>query len=149
LPEVPQEFFLNAETQMMMGQIFNGMKTANHTVLIRHKKKLKRAFFMSILFYFLLAFILITSTMEKEIAKYKYPTQAGKAFVVVKMNEPRIIEGRTTYGTANCIMIRTEITTAVIMIYKAPGTPLVIPTAVRILSNEKTRSIIMICKSTL
>jgi hypothetical protein len=33
-------------------------------------------------------------------------------------------------------MIRTEITTAVIMIYKAPGTPLV-PTAVRILSNEK------------
>jgi hypothetical protein len=40
-------------------------------------------------------------------------------------------------------MIRTEITTAVIMIYKAPGTPLVITTAVRILSNEKTRSIIM------
>jgi hypothetical protein len=32
-------------------------------------------------------------------------------------------------------MIRTEITT-VIMIYKAPGTPLVIPTAVRILSKE-------------
>jgi hypothetical protein len=48
----------------------------------------------------------------------------------------RILVDETT-GTANCIMIRTEITTAVIMIYKAPGTPLVIPTAVRILSNEK------------
>jgi hypothetical protein len=32
--EVPQEILLERRTQMMMGQIFNGMKTANHTFLI-------------------------------------------------------------------------------------------------------------------
>ena len=47
-------------------------------------------------------------------------------------------------GEANPIMIVKAITTAVIMIHKAYGIPLVIPIAVRIESKEKTISIKMI-----
>jgi hypothetical protein len=41
--EVPQKFFLNAEAQMMMGQIFNGMKTGKY-FNFRHKKSSKELF---------------------------------------------------------------------------------------------------------
>jgi hypothetical protein len=44
-------------------------------------------------------------------------------------------------GTANNIITPTEITTAVIIMTKAPSTPFVIPTAVSILSTEKIKSI--------
>ena len=44
-------------------------------------------------------------------------------------------------GTANNIITPTEITTAVIIIVNAPSIPFVIPTAVKILSIEKIKSI--------
>jgi hypothetical protein len=44
-------------------------------------------------------------------------------------------------GSANPIIMVIAITTAAIMIHKAYGIPFVIPTAVRIESNEKTISI--------
>jgi glycerol-3-phosphate O-acyltransferase len=65
------QIVLNAEAQMMMVQIFNVMKTANHIVLFRHKKSLL-SFFMSntiLFFFFLEAFINYFTIKEKEIAK--------------------------------------------------------------------------------
>jgi hypothetical protein len=66
--------------------------------------------------------------------------------IKIKKDNPNIcIDGcvftKLPTGTANCIIIKTEIITAVIIMYKAPGTPFVIPTAVKILSKEKTKSI--------
>jgi c-di-AMP phosphodiesterase-like protein len=62
----------NAEAQMMMGQIFNEMKTAIIYFYYRHKKSsLELLCLILFLFFLLAAFILITSTIkEKEIAKY-------------------------------------------------------------------------------
>ncbi|MNE83082.1 hypothetical protein D3C80_1798700 [compost metagenome] len=64
----------------------------------------------------------------------------------IKKARPRIwIDGlaftKFPTGTANSIITPTEIITAVTIMYKAPSSPLVIPTAVRILSTEKIRSI--------
>jgi hypothetical protein len=64
-----KKFFLNAETQMMMGQIFNEMKTANHIVfLLDIKKALKELFMSTIFIFFLAAFINYFTIKEKEIA---------------------------------------------------------------------------------
>jgi hypothetical protein len=49
-------------------------------------------------------------------------------------------------GTANCIMIRTEITT-VIIIYKAPSTPLDHTNHSKNTGQRENKSIIMICKA--
>jgi hypothetical protein len=47
-----KKFFLNAEAQMMMGQIFNEMKTANHIYLIIDIKAFEGSFLCQYYFYF-------------------------------------------------------------------------------------------------
>jgi hypothetical protein len=76
--EVPQEFFLNAEAQMMMGQIFNEMKTGKSYCFNLLDIKKVRAFFMSntIFIFFLAAFILITSTIKGERDEIQIPSLA-------------------------------------------------------------------------
>ena len=66
--------------------------------------------------------------------------------IKIKKAKPKIwIDGlaftKFPTGTANSIIIPTEITTAVIIITNAPSIPFVIPTAVKILSTEKMMSI--------